>query len=87
MLGERLSAEQAEQWGLIYRVVDDAALRDEALTLARQLATQPTYGLALIKRSLNQLRQPLSTSSWSWSATCSAWPGAARTTAKASAPS
>ncbi|MDH0732034.1 2-(1,2-epoxy-1,2-dihydrophenyl)acetyl-CoA isomerase PaaG [Pseudomonas sichuanensis] len=53
MLGERLSAEQAEQWGLIYRVVDDAALRDEALTLARQLATQPTYGLALIKRALN----------------------------------
>ncbi|AUZ59234.1 Phenylacetate degradation enoyl-CoA hydratase PaaB [Pseudomonas sp. XWY-1] len=53
MLGERLGAEQAEQWGLIYRVVDDAALRDEALTLARHLAAQPTYGLALIKRSLN----------------------------------
>ncbi len=53
MLGERLGAEQAQQWGLIHRVVDDAALRDEALTLARQLATQPTYGLALIKRSLN----------------------------------
>ncbi len=53
LLGERLSAEQAEQWGLIYRCVDDAALRDEALKLARHLATQPTYGLALIKRSLN----------------------------------
>lgn len=53
MLGNRLSAEQAEQWGLIYRCVDDAALRDEALTLARHLASQPTYGLALIKRSLN----------------------------------
>ena len=53
MLGERLGAEQAEQWGLIHRVVDDAALRDEAFTLARQLAAQPTYGLALIKRSLN----------------------------------
>lgn len=53
MLGERLGAEQAEQWGLIHRVVDDAALRDEALALARQLATQPTYGLALIKRGLN----------------------------------
>ena len=34
-------------------MVDDAALRDEALKLARHLATQPTYGLALIKRSLN----------------------------------
>ncbi|QVM89028.1 2-(1,2-epoxy-1,2-dihydrophenyl)acetyl-CoA isomerase [Pseudomonas entomophila] len=54
MLGERLSAEQAEQWGLIHRVVDDGALRDEALKLARQLATQPTYGLALVKRALNQ---------------------------------
>ena len=53
MLGERLGAEQAQQWGLIHRVVDDAALRDEALTLARQLATQPSYGLALIKRALD----------------------------------
>ena len=53
LLGERLSAEQAEQWGLIYRVVDDAELRDQALKLARHLASQPTYGLALIKRSLN----------------------------------
>lgn len=53
LLGDRLTAEQAEQWGLIYRVVDDAALREEALKLARHLATQPTYGLALIKRSLN----------------------------------
>ena len=53
LLGERLSAEQAEQWGLIYRVVDDADLRDEALKLARHLATQPTYGLALVKRAFN----------------------------------
>ncbi|HEK1687901.1 TPA: 2-(1,2-epoxy-1,2-dihydrophenyl)acetyl-CoA isomerase [Pseudomonas putida] len=53
MLGGRLSAEQAEQWGLIHRVVDDAELRDEALRLAQHLASQPTYGLALIKRSLN----------------------------------
>lgn len=53
LLGERLSAEQAEQWGLIYRVIEDAELRNEALKLARHLATQPTYGLALIKRGLN----------------------------------
>lgn len=38
---------------MIYRCVDDADLQDEALSLARHLATQPTYGLALIKRSLN----------------------------------
>ena len=30
-----------------------AQLRDQALSLARHLATQPTYGLGLIKRSLN----------------------------------
>lgn len=53
LLGDRLSAEQAEQWGMIWRCVDDDALQDEALKLARQLATQPTYGLALIKRALN----------------------------------
>jgi len=53
LLGEPLSAEDALQWGLIYRVVDDNELRTEALKLARHLATQPTYGLALIKRSLN----------------------------------
>lgn len=53
MLGDRLSAEQAEQWGMIWKVVDDAALQDEALTLARHLATQPTRGLALIKRALH----------------------------------
>lgn len=53
LLGDKLPAEQAEQWGMIWRCVDDAALQDEALKLARQLATQPTYGLALIKRALN----------------------------------
>jgi len=53
LLGEPLSADEALQWGLIYRVVDDAVLRDEAMQLARHLATQPTSGLALIKRSLN----------------------------------
>lgn len=53
LLGERISAEQAEQWGMIWRCVDDAALQDEALELARHLATQPTTGLALIKRALN----------------------------------
>jgi 2-(1,2-epoxy-1,2-dihydrophenyl)acetyl-CoA isomerase len=35
LLGNRLSAEQAEQWGLIYRCVEDAELRDEALKLAQ----------------------------------------------------
>ena len=52
LLGETLSAEQAEAWGLIWRVVDDERLMDEAQALARNLATQPTKGLGLIKRAL-----------------------------------
>ena len=53
LLGEPLPAEQAVAWGLIWRVVDDDRLQAEATTLARQLATQPTKGLGLIKRALN----------------------------------
>jgi 2-(1,2-epoxy-1,2-dihydrophenyl)acetyl-CoA isomerase len=52
MLGERLAAEQAEAGGLIWRVVDDDRLMDEATALARHLARQPTRGLGLIKRAL-----------------------------------
>ncbi|HYD64411.1 2-(1,2-epoxy-1,2-dihydrophenyl)acetyl-CoA isomerase PaaG [Azospirillum sp.] len=52
MLGDKVSAEQAEAWGMIYKVVDDAALQDEAKKLARHLATQPTKGLALIKQAM-----------------------------------
>ncbi|MEO3988814.1 2-(1,2-epoxy-1,2-dihydrophenyl)acetyl-CoA isomerase PaaG [Pseudocitrobacter cyperus] len=52
LLGDKLSAEQAQQWGMIWQVVDDAELADTSLTLARHLATQPTYGLGLIKQAL-----------------------------------
>ena len=52
MLGDNLSAEQAAQWGMIWQVVDDAELKDTALTMARHFATQPTYGLGLIKKAL-----------------------------------
>ncbi|QGN37921.1 2-(1,2-epoxy-1,2-dihydrophenyl)acetyl-CoA isomerase PaaG [Klebsiella oxytoca] len=52
LLGDSLSAEQAAQWGMIWQVVDDAELKDTSLTLARHLATQPTYGLGLIKKAL-----------------------------------
>lgn len=52
LLGDKLSAEKAEQWGLIWKCVDDAALLDEARTLACQLAVGPTKGFAEIKRAL-----------------------------------
>ncbi|HEX7006480.1 MAG TPA: 2-(1,2-epoxy-1,2-dihydrophenyl)acetyl-CoA isomerase PaaG [Alphaproteobacteria bacterium] len=53
LLAEPLSAEQAEQWGLIWRAVDDDKLMEEARTLAASLATQPTTALALAKKALD----------------------------------
>jgi 2-(1,2-epoxy-1,2-dihydrophenyl)acetyl-CoA isomerase len=53
LLGDKLPAEQAAQWGLIWRVVDDTALMSEATSLARHLARQPTRALALIKQALD----------------------------------
>jgi 2-(1,2-epoxy-1,2-dihydrophenyl)acetyl-CoA isomerase len=53
MLGEKISAERAAEIGLIYKVCPAAALEETAFGLARQLATQPTKALALIKRMLN----------------------------------
>jgi 2-(1,2-epoxy-1,2-dihydrophenyl)acetyl-CoA isomerase len=54
MLGESLPAEQAAQWGLIWKVVDDDKLMEEARGLARKLAQGPTTGLGLIKEALNR---------------------------------
>ncbi|WP_159237388.1 2-(1,2-epoxy-1,2-dihydrophenyl)acetyl-CoA isomerase PaaG [Raoultella terrigena] len=52
LLGEKLSAEQAAQWGMIWQLVEDAELADVSLQLARHLAAQPTFGLGLIKQAL-----------------------------------
>lgn len=53
MLGNKLSAEKAESWGLIYQVVDNELLVEESTNLATHLASQPTESLANIKRLLN----------------------------------
>jgi 2-(1,2-epoxy-1,2-dihydrophenyl)acetyl-CoA isomerase len=53
MLGERLGAAQALEWGLINRVVPDASLRQEAAALAARLAAGPTRSYAGTKRQLN----------------------------------
>ena len=52
LLGERLSAEQAEHWGLIWKVVDDARLPEEAKSIAHALAEGPTKGYGLVKKAL-----------------------------------
>ncbi len=64
MLGPKISAEQAEAWGMIWQVVDDEELMDTALGLARQMATQPTRGFAFTKQAfaasaVNSLDQQL----------------------------
>ena len=50
MLGERISAEQALEWGMIARVVDDQDLEEEAVALATRLAQGPTIALGLIRQ-------------------------------------
>ena len=52
MLGDKLSAEQAEAWGLIWKCVDDAQLATTVDAMVAQLAQAPTRGLAAIKRAI-----------------------------------
>jgi 2-(1,2-epoxy-1,2-dihydrophenyl)acetyl-CoA isomerase len=53
MLGDKLLAEEAQRIGLIWQVVDDAALRDSALALANRLAAMPAKALAETRRALD----------------------------------
>jgi len=53
LLGDKLTADRAEDIGLIWKAVDDDDLMTEVMALARHLATQPTTGLAMIKKAIN----------------------------------
>ncbi len=57
MLGERIPAEQAEQWGLISRMVEDDRLQDEAKALATKLAAGPTAAYGLLRRLARDAEQ------------------------------
>lgn len=52
MLGEKISGEQAEEWGLVYKCVEDADLMTEARALAEKLANGPTVAYATMKRNI-----------------------------------
>jgi enoyl-CoA hydratase/carnithine racemase len=52
MLGERFDAAQAKDWGLVWKVVPDAALLDEALALARRIAALPAGPVRDLRRVL-----------------------------------
>jgi 2-(1,2-epoxy-1,2-dihydrophenyl)acetyl-CoA isomerase len=53
MLGERLGAAQALEWGLINRVIADERLHEQAAALAARMAAGPTRSYAGAKRQLN----------------------------------
>jgi 2-(1,2-epoxy-1,2-dihydrophenyl)acetyl-CoA isomerase len=64
MLGDAISADTAERWGMIWKAVDDAALTAESEALAVRLANSPAEALAAIKTmfaaaSVNSLHQQL----------------------------
>ena len=52
MLAEKISAEQAHQWGMIYKVVPDDVLQGEAQRLAAKLADGPTVSYGLIRQEV-----------------------------------
>ena len=59
LTGEPLSAEKAEQWGMIWKAVDDESLDVEVDSIAQKLASLPPLGLAAIKDMIR--------SSWQYS--------------------
>jgi 2-(1,2-epoxy-1,2-dihydrophenyl)acetyl-CoA isomerase len=52
LTGEPLPAEKAEEWGMIWKAVEDDALDSEVEALAQKLASLPPLGLAEIKKMI-----------------------------------
>lgn len=53
MLGETITAEQAETFGLVYKLFDDASFAADALAMATSLAAKPGQALAAMKTAFN----------------------------------
>jgi 2-(1,2-epoxy-1,2-dihydrophenyl)acetyl-CoA isomerase len=53
MLAEKVKAQQAVEFGLIWKVLADDKLQEEAFATAKKLAAMPTKGLGLTKRLFN----------------------------------
>ncbi len=54
MLGDKVSAEEAEKMGMLYKVFPAEVFEKEAIQMAETLANMPTHGLALTKECLNK---------------------------------
>lgn len=52
LLGEKISAEEAERLGMIYQFFEDDQFMEQAFSIAAKLATMPTVGLAYTKKAL-----------------------------------
>lgn len=57
MLGDKISPEQAERMGMIYKVLPAETFLEDSINLAHELAGLPTRGLAFTKMALNQSMQ------------------------------
>lgn len=57
LLGERMSAERAQQFGMVNRIVSREALRDEVAAVAAKLAAQPRLGNWLTKQAVNHVEE------------------------------
>jgi 2-(1,2-epoxy-1,2-dihydrophenyl)acetyl-CoA isomerase len=61
LLGDKLSATQAEDWGLIWRCIEDDELMSTVMTVAKQLAAGPTRGYVRTRQAMERaLQLPLS---------------------------
>lgn len=52
LLGEKIPAQKAADWGLIYKAVADEDLHGEAQALARRLASGPTFAIGIMRRNI-----------------------------------
>jgi len=57
LLGERMSAERAQQFGMVNRIVSRDRLREEVAAIAAKLAAQPRLGNWLTKQAINHVEE------------------------------
>jgi enoyl-CoA hydratase len=57
LLGERMSAERAERFGMVNRIVPRDKLREETASVAAKLAAQPRLGAWLTKQAVNHVEE------------------------------
>ncbi len=67
MLCERFTAEDAERWGFVNRVVEDDELMPRALEMAERLLSMDPYSLSVTKAATTALQQLMVPEQVTWS--------------------